>query len=130
MLHQSKGTLCYTAPRKVFVLVDPEIGSFYRSMIPKTVPISPPKFATHITVVRREPLPKAELFGIHDGEIIEFEYDTEIHHDETYYWLNAYSKRLEEIREELGLPVHSQYTRPPDNSWAFHITIGNLKNAS
>ena len=41
--------------------------------------------------------------------------------DGVYYWLNVYSTRLEDIREELGLK------RLPGSFEAFHITIGNNK---
>lgn len=67
-------------------------------------------YAPHITVVRKEVPPKMDVFGKHEGELVFFEYDTEIHHDETYYWLNAYSKRLEDIREELGFPETARRT--------------------
>jgi len=128
MPYMSSGFLRYHPPYKVIVEADQELSRYYRSLIPKSVDIKVPMYAPHITVVRKEVPPKMEVFGKHEGELVFFEYDTEIHHDETYYWLNAYSKRLEEIREELGLPVMSAYTRPPDGRRCFHITIGNLKS--
>ena len=128
LFRSSSGFLRYTPPYKVHVAVDHELATFYRSLIPKTVDVNVPMYPPHITVVRKETLPKMEFFGKYEGELVFFDYETDIHHDETYYWLNAYSKRLEDIREELGLPVTSVFTRPPDGRWCFHITIGNLKS--
>lgn len=128
MIYMSQGSLRYDHPYKVFVEVDRGLATFYRSLIPRSIEINVPLYPPHITVVRKETPPRMEFFGAHEGEMIFFDYDTEIHHDETYYWLNAYSFRLEQVREELGLPVTSEYTRPPDGRWCFHITIGNLKS--
>lgn len=129
MTHDGAGPLWYSIPPayKLIVEVDPGIAHFYRSLVPKSVGLKIPFYSPHISVVRKETPMRMENWDRHYGEVVEFEYDTEIQHDETYYWLNAYSKRLEDIREELGLPVHSNFTRPPDGRRCFHITIGNLK---
>ena len=63
-----------------------------------------------------------EHWGKYEGEQIPFRYDNEIGFDPPYYFLRAYSKRIEDIREELGLARH----RPRFND--FHITIANVKS--
>ena len=66
--------------------------------------------------------------GTREGEEVAFTYSPEVQIDETYYWLNAWSSRLEDVREELGLPRSDWYTEPPDHSHCFHATIGNTKS--
>jgi hypothetical protein len=71
-----------------------------------------------------------EVWGKYEGQEIDFSYENVIHSGTVYYWLNAFSTKLEEIREELGLPVSSQYTLPPEGFVkCFHITIANQKDA-
>ena len=45
-----------------------------------------------------------------------------------YYWVNAWSKRMEAIRSELGLENVSKYAlRPTGYNKTFHITIGKYE---
>lgn len=137
-LFQSRGVLEYHAnlsvkdhrflDGKLIVVVDPNISLYYRSLVPKWMPLNPQKYPPHISVVRREVPPNMAAWGKYQKETIDFTYSNEICNGKVYYWLNAFSKRLEEIRTELGLSISSEYTRPPD-SWTkcFHITIGNCK---
>lgn len=87
--------------------------------------------AAHITVVRKEkevPV-RLEHWGKYEGQPVEFLYSPIVHCGKIYYWLHAFCKRLEDIRLELGLPVVSQWTLPPEGfRKAFHITIGNSKD--
>lgn len=130
MLYPSIGLLRYSGKTRLVVEVDPVIGDYYRSLIPKYLNPQRPRWGTHITVVREEketPV-NTEAWGKYDGQPIEFFYSPEIHTGKIYFWLLAYCVFLEEIRAELGLPVVSQYTLPPDGfQKAFHITVGNLK---
>jgi hypothetical protein len=72
-----------------------------------------------------------EFWGKYAGELVEFEYSHQVRNGEIYFWVDAFSKRLEEIREELGLIIHSPYIVPPkDYKHTFHITIGNVKSQS
>lgn len=132
MLHKSKGPLRYSltenAGYKLIVEVDPGISSLYRALVPKYIELNPQRYAPHISVVRREVPPNLEAWGKYEGELVDFEYTSHIYNGKVYWWLNAFSERLEAIRVELGLPVSSEYTRPPDGYMkCFHITIGNQK---
>ena len=129
-MYQSTGTIQYNDyPCKLIVLVDLELVEYYRSMLPKTIRINRQMYPPHISVVRNEQPVINENWRLHEGEQIEFYYDGIIQSGKVYYWLNVFSKRLEEIRNELGLPVSSEYTRPPDEyNKCFHTTLGNLKN--
>jgi hypothetical protein len=85
-------------------------------------------YAAHISVVRKEHPPNLGIWGQHEGEIVEFFYHPHVYSSELYFWLNVFSKRLEEIRLELGLPVSSPYTLPPCGfDKCFHTTIANSK---
>lgn len=127
---RSQGTLRYSERDDRFWLVvdvDPEIVEYARSLVPKTVRLNRQKFAPHITVVRNEKPVNMEAWRAHEGLVVEFQYSSLVFHDQLYYWLGAQCPRLQEIRVELGLPESSEFTRPPDMSDLFHITIGNLK---
>lgn len=134
MLYQSTGILRYmidNSGRKLILRVDQDLVNYYRSLMPKYIRTQPQAFPAHISVVRKEYIihNKMPLWGKYEGEEVQFSYDNHIHNGTVYYWLNAWCNRLEEIRVELGLPVSSLYTRPPDGfDKTFHITIGNLKN--
>lgn len=78
-----------------------------RSLIPKWLPTNRPRWPAHITVVReeKERPTKTEAWGKYDGHAIKFWYSPFTHSGKVYYWLNAFSSQLEDIRVELGLPV-------------------------
>jgi hypothetical protein len=126
MLFKSQGKLHYEGS-KLIVEVNPEITTYYRALVPKYINLNPQKYAAHISVVRKEPVDSPH-WGKYEGEMVTFHYENIVHHGQVYYWLDAFSNRLEDIRVELGLSVSSEYTRPPDLfEKVFHITIGNLK---
>lgn len=132
-LYPSTGRLRYSTKNGHRVTVeelDEDLAAFYRSLIPFWMPANKPKFAPHITVVRIHKETPADLtaWGKHDGEEIEFLYEPCVYHDRTYYWLNIWCPRLEEIRAELGMSVTSPYTLPPAGfKKCFHCTIANKK---
>lgn len=129
---QSSGPLQYSRTDdggyRLVLAVDPGIVSLYRALIPKYHNVQKQAYPPHISIVRHET--PNEHWGKYENEVVEFTYGNHIYHDEVYWWLNAYSNRLEEIRLELGLPVDSPYTRPPDGmKRTFHITLGNTKRS-
>jgi|ERR1700722_524887 len=126
-MFSSIGTLRYH-DEKLIVEVDQQLGRYYFNLVPKWFKLSHQKYPPHISVVRKEVLPNKQYWKKYDGEAIEFLYENYCYNDEVYFWLNAFCTRLEEIRLELGLPVSSQYTRPPSGFHkCFHITLGNCK---
>lgn len=126
-LFTSTGTLRYGFTNLVLD-VDQGIVDFYRAMLPKSVRTNRQMYPAHISVVRKETPPNMDLWGKYAGEEIEFSYSNEIQSGNLYYWLNCWCKRLEDIRVELGLPVDSPWTRPPDGfAKTFHMTLGNIK---
>ena len=127
-LFTSTGTLRYGLTNLVLD-VNQDIVEYYRALLPKWIRTNKQMYPAHISVVRHETPPNMELWNKYAGEEIQFSYSHEIRNSEIYYWLDAWCERLEEIRLELGLPVDSPYTRPPDGfAKTFHITIGNRKN--
>lgn len=104
-----------------------DISDYYRSLIPLYYRAIKPGWPAHITVVRpkKEIPPLIRYWGDYEGEEVEFIYDSYILEGNGYYWLNCWSKRLEIIREELGLPNISKYhLMPPEFKKTFHTTIG------
>lgn len=134
MLFKSSGPLRYSTDNKglpkLIVEVDPGISGFYRSLIPKWHKVNSQMYAPHISVVRKEPvIPNRNKWEAYEGYEVDFLYSNYIYNGQVYWWLNAFSKKLEEIRLELGLPVSSPYTLPPEGfDKCFHLTLGNSKN--
>lgn len=129
----SAGILSYddTDGFRLTVEVDRDLADYYFSLIPKSHKAIRPRYAPHITVVRpeKEIPPKVRYWGSYEGEWIVFYYDSNIFCDKGYYWLNVWCKRLEAIREELGLPIISRWTLPPSGfSKCFHCTIGKERH--
>lgn len=136
VLYQSKGALRYGVDNngipKLTVDVDPGIVELYRALIPPWLPkLNRQMYPPHISVVRKEPvIPNRNKWGAYEGYEVEFSYSPIVHSGTTYWWLNAFSKKLEDIRLELGLNVSSPYTLPPEGfDKCFHITLGNLKDS-
>jgi len=129
-LYQAKGVLRYSEGFRLVVEVDQELANYYRSMIPKWKVVNRQMYPAHVTVVRgqKETPPNTEPWERYQGELVEYTYSPIVHEGTVYYWLNVFSTRLEEVRRELGLPVHSEYTLPPGGfTRCFHMTLGNKK---
>ena len=127
-LFNSVGILKYSPNYSLRLLIDPEISHYYRFFIPKKYLFNRPKYESHISVVRKVVPVNLSYWGKYEGKEIEFQYDNNIHFGTVYIWLNCFSKRLEEIRLELGLNIHDEFTEPPqDYKKCFHTTLGNFK---
>ena len=129
--YASSGTLRYSDQARLVVEVDRDFSEYYRKLIPPWVGKPNRQLhRPHISVIRKEvPL---KNWGIHDGEMVEFHYTGLVRWSRTYFWLDCFSVRLEEIRRELGLTTHPRHPenaiyRPDGFIWTFHMTIGNLK---
>jgi len=132
ILYQAKGKLHYSTSNgyKLIVECEQDIADMYRALVPKYYYLQRQRYPAHITVVRsyKEIPLNMEPWGKYDGEVIEYYYEPFIRIGTAYMWLNILCKRLEEIRYELGLPIRSEYTQPPEGfSKYFHMTIGNIK---
>lgn len=121
----SFGQLVYSD--KLIVEVDPEIGRYYRWFLPKSWRMHRPLYAPHISVIRGEAIQYPEFWGKYNNVEIAYEYDTIIHCNEVYAWLEVRSEFLKNIRLELGLPPTSNVTKSPDQQHEFHITLANNK---
>jgi len=129
-MYKSTGIIRYNEGHRLTVEVDQGIADFYRSLIPKWIKTQSQMYAAHITVVRtkKETPLCLDAWGKYEGELIDFYYNPEIRIEESYCWLDVYCKQLETIRKELGLPVESLYTIPPEGfDKVFHMTIANRK---
>lgn len=132
LLYPSSGALHYNHidgyGYKLVVEVNSAIVDLARALVPKWIELNSTRYAPHISVVRRETPTNLTMWGKYEGEQVPFEYSPEIHYDNTYFWLRVFSKRLVEIRVELGLPPSRLgVTCPPDGEAVFHVTVGNRK---
>lgn len=123
----SQGTLqySYSGQYKLWLLIDEEIGNYYRSLIP--VRVNKPKYPTHISVYRGNNIPILDKWNLYQNKTIEFKYDGTIYNNNTYWWLEAKCPVLENIRIELGLSAIDDITCSPDKQHSWHITIANNK---
>lgn len=129
-MYESQAIIKYGPNIRVIAEIDQNIGDYYRSLIPKYYYARGLRYQSHITIVRtnKETPTKMEFWGKHEGRVISFQYDPYIHFDRTYFWLNAYSEEIGEIREELGLSKFRD-----DRAFGgvlrneYHITIANIK---
>ena len=129
-LFHSFAVVTYGPGLKASALIDQSISDYYRALIPKYYYVKSQAYHAHITIVRlgKEQPKNMEFWGRYEGRRIGFSYSPIIQRDDKYFWLNAYSEEIGDIREELGLP------RFRDDSLfggikrnEYHITIGNIK---
>jgi hypothetical protein len=107
-----------------------DLIDYYRSLIPLYYRPIKSGWLAHITILnpQNETLLKTRHWEDHVGEEIEFLYDSYVLEGNGYFWINAWSKRLEVIRDELGLPnVTKCIPRPEGYNKTFHITIGKYQ---
>lgn len=131
-IHKSVGVLRYTQKDgygyRLVLACDQAIMDYYRDLLPFWKKAKPQRYPAHVSIVRREVPVNLDAWGLHEGEEVEFDYTGRVFFGTVYCWLNVFCKRLEEVRLELGLPVSTEYTRPPDGfTKCFHLTIGNYK---
>lgn len=111
--------------------IDPDLGAYYRSLLPKHIVVNRGRFDTHCTIVRggRDVPPNMAAWGKHEGERVQFFCEHGVHTAGPYYWLKVRCTRFEAIREELGLPLDGGAYEPPPPPFKkyWHITIGSTK---
>ena len=105
MLYESLGILKYIEKPllKVILELDQEIVNYYRNLISKHLYVKRQYYNAHISVIRNQIPLNMYNWNKYNGENIKFYYSNVINNDDIYYWINAYSIRLEDIRTELGL---------------------------
>jgi len=114
---------------RVTVEVGQDLSDYY-SLIPLYRRPFKSKWPAHITVVRPklEIPPRIRYWDDYEGEEVEFMYDSYVLEGNGYFFLNVWCKRLESIREELGMSIYSKYTLPPSGHIkCFHMTIGKYE---
>ena len=111
MLYQSTGVLRYY-PNKLIVEIDQGISDLYRKLIPKWIKTNCQMYPAHISVVRKETPPNMQYWDKYEGVEIDFWYENIIRFSETYFLLNVFCNKLEDIITDLGIPVSSIYSLP------------------
>jgi hypothetical protein len=118
------GKIIYSDSGWVVLHAHHSIQDFYHAFLEWNLKIhfNKPMHGCHITVVsgKYEQCQTHPLWMKHHKEVIDFEYGRELKTADTSWWLEVYSPKLTEIRNELGL------TDTP--FWPFHITVANRKN--
>jgi hypothetical protein len=74
-------------------------------------------WGSHVSVVKNEIPPNIKYWKAYQNKKIYFEYDPQyLNSNKKHWWIKVFSKELDDIREELGLPIE------PNSP--LHITIG------
>jgi len=121
-MFSGSGNLLYYPTWWLIAKVEGDICKYYRTLVKfynRSLKLNPPKHGAHITIIagKYEKPSNENLWNKYQGDRIEFEYDPFITIDREYFWVEVKCKRIEDIREELGLP------RTIIHPW--HLTIGN-----
>lgn len=116
----------------IYLNVSQSISNYYYNLIPKFKKKSQQRYASHITVVRiYKEFPKnIHLFDSYKNQSFNFYYSNIIRENENYYWLDVYSKELENLRTVFGLKNEYYFSDEKHSlifNKTFHITIGNKK---
>jgi len=128
-MYKCSGVLEYGPGTRVVAWLDPEIMNYYYRLIPKCKYATKQRHPTHVTVIRdRWELPiNDSAWKKYDGKMVYIEYASGIQYKDPYFFLNAYSDDLVNLRLELGLPAYR--ITPFMEFDSFHITIANTKHA-
>lgn len=131
-MYQSTATIQYRKDSDgpwVTAWMDEQILDYYFTFIPKSYRVVKPRWKAHFTVVRPEDNPTLELWGKHDGEVVEMIYDPYlwVDYERGMWWFNLWCKVAEDIRIELNTTIISRITKPPRPGYnkCFHCTISN-----
>lgn len=127
-MFESVGTLDYDpyarikpAPWWCILRCDPGIINYYQYWIKKQYDVKFEKtvWSSHISVNRGTVPPNKQHWKKYNGLVVPFTYTNRIYRVNNWFFcVDAYSTKLEEIREELGLS-----RLPP---FGFHITIARI----
>lgn len=125
-MYKANGILQYSIDwtgHKLICEIEQDIVDYYFWLIPKYLEIKRQFYPAHISIIRWETPINLGAWRKYDGQKVEFTYDSTIKYNETYVWLDVFSKSFQKIRNDLGLSPFRKNTN------CFHITIGNIKNA-
>ncbi len=109
--------------KTAIIQIKDDLCGYYSWLIEKryNLKLNKPLRGTHITFINEiiDDAIFTEGKRFFDGRSVEISYDsTQIRTNEKgQWWINAYSKDIEEIRQSLGLSINPFY--------GLHITIGN-----
>lgn len=125
----SKGKLHYEddGEYRLILKLNQDLVNYYLRLIPPIFGVGRQGWAAHITVVRPgvDTVGKIRYWGDYENEEVEFIYSPYLENGRGFYWFNAWSKRLEQVRTELGLFNVSKYPLIPKGyDKTFHCTVG------
>lgn len=124
---KSSGKLVY-APKThlrdsekwLVLMCDEELSLYYKCLFKREFPHLPklqrPVWGAHVSVIRGEKIPNADLWGFAANQVVNFEYEPGVSSNGEYYWLKVHCDELAAIRELYGM------SRAP--RFGFHLTIG------
>jgi hypothetical protein len=107
----------YKLKTLVLNLVYDDLANLYRFFVKQKygIHLDPPMWGNHITVIRGdEKPPRPELWKAYEGEFMDIEISPHIYKTRNFWTLPVKSKRLHDIRKELGFKNYHE----------MHLTIG------
>ena len=123
-LCKSSGNIIYYPSHWIVLYCCEELRKYYAWFLLKYgIEAKHPRYGSHICVnygnIQKPSLDKMHLWNKYNNQEIEFFYSNKIQTDGKYYWLNVFSDKLDEIRNELGLTN--------DLHCGLHLSIGHTK---
>lgn len=104
------------------VSCDDEIARYYRHLhdmeFAHQKKLSKPTWGAHISWIRNEIIKFPKKWKLLENQIIEFEYDSNIQTNGTYFWLKVKCDALLDLRSQYGLNKYPKF--------GLHLTIGRL----
>ena len=102
------------------VACDDEISKYYRSLYLQEFKsqLIKPAWGAHISWIRNEIIKFPKKWKLLENQIIEFEYDSNIQTNGTYFWLKVKCDALLDLRSQYGLNKYPKF--------GLHLTIGRL----
>jgi hypothetical protein len=130
MWHTSSGILVYDPKAEtiplgrwwLIVTCCPDLARYYREMLNRfyrgRFRVMRPAWESHISVVRGEEPPNPSTWNARAGEVISFQYSSEVESNGEYFWLSVQCPELHQIRSDLGLP--------PEPRHGLHLTVARI----
>jgi hypothetical protein len=99
------GTVQYGPDACVSFNLEADFVPYYRSLIPKCIPLHPQTYRSRISVIRKHESPtKMGAWERHLGKNFDIYYENHIRYEKPFFYMDIHSSRFATLREELGLP--------------------------
>ena len=117
----TEGVMTYDDSGWAFLKCCRNTQRYYQYWLEKCgILVQTPIWKSHVSVVRSGDEPDPDLWGLYDGQPVQFQYNPlSVGFNGIYWWVDIESPQIEAIRIELGLDPQPKYD--------LHLTVGKEK---